>query len=765
MQITLGSYGFCEGVKRAVNMALDITKDGKVAYCIHPLIHNAKVIKNLEEKNIFTLNSDLEIGKNDAIIISAHGCSNNDIDVLKLKYDHIIDATCPFVSAIHEKVVKYENKGYGIIIIGDLNHVEVKGISGCVKECQIVKNIDEIDFTIAEKYFVVAQTTFSLELYTEIVNNIEKTATKLSKTVEFFNSICYTTIKRQNEAKFISQNSDTVLVIGDKSSSNCKKLLDISSLWCKSVYLIENISDLPSVNIYKNNAKLGIISSASTPEELTMEVFNRMSELNVKDSIITDEVEVTEPTTEATEQASTEEAKGGQKQDFSTMAEAMKQHSYNAKSYREGQKLKARVIKVDATGISVALEGATGKNDCGFIAKEEAEIDGSYDVSNYAIDDLLSVIIIPKDNNSKDKAINLSKKAYDVIKADDEHVKKILAGEEFTLACNQEIKGGLLGKIGSYTIFVPASQIRIGFVKTLADYVNKPLRLKALPPKDEIAEDGTKKPRNTKRIVASQRILLEEEKSAREDEFWTKVYEGAIVNGKVKRFTTFGAFVSLKFMDALVHNSDLSWSKKRINDPGEVLEINKNYDFLVLSVDRENGKISLGYKQLQKHPTEIAQEKYPVGSVVKGKVARIVKFGAFIELEPGIDGLVHISQINRGWIQNANEALKEGDEVEVKVIGYDNDKITLSIKELLPELPPEEVATAAKPEDRTYARTANFNKRLEGQDRNDKVEKKEKRPRKFREEDSGEPREYVSFSSGVTLGDLFKINFNDSEDK
>ncbi len=759
MQITLGAYGFCEGVKRAVNTAKSSVNNGNKAFCLHPLIHNSVVVKNLEENNVFTINDYSEIGENDVVLISAHGCSPEVKQDLEAKYNKVIDATCKFVQIIHDKVADYYDNGYGIIIIGDANHAEVLGVRGCVDRCQVITKLEEIDFDVAERFFVVVQTTFPTDLYKEIAKKITEKAKKLLKTVEFFDSICYTTIKRQNEAKIIAHNSDIVLVIGDKSSSNCKKLLEISSLWCSNVFLIENISDLKSVNIYKNNAKLGIISSASTPEELTMEVFNRMSELNTNDAIVNDEVKVTEPVSEATAE-STKEAKESHK-DFSSMEEAMKQHSYNAKSYREGQRLKARVIKADSSGISVALEGATGKNDCGFIAKEEAELDGSYDPSNYNVDDVLSVVIIPKDNNSKDKTINLSKKAYDAIKADDEHVKKILAGEEFTLACTQEIKGGLLGKIGTYTIFVPASQIRIGFVKTLADYVNKPLRLKALPPKEEIAEDGTKKPRNAKRIVASQRIILESEKSAREEEFWAKVYEGAIVNGKVKRFTSFGAFVSLKFMDALVHNSDLSWSKKRITDPGEVLEINKNYDFLVLSVDRENGKISLGYKQLQKRPTEIAQEKYPVGAVVKGKVARIVKFGAFVELEPGIDGLVHISQINRGWIQNASEALKEGDEVEVKVMAYDSDRITLSIKELLPELPAEE-PVVKEVEEKPASRTANFNKRLEGQE---KTEKKEKRQRKEKTEDSGEPREYVSYSSGVTLGDLFKLNFNESEDK
>ncbi len=206
----------------------------------------------------------------------------------------------------------------------------------------------------------------------------------------------------------------------------------------------------------------------------------------------------------------------------------------------------------------------------------------------------------------------------------------------------------------------------------------------------------------------------------------------------------------------------MSWAKKRINDPSEVLELNKNYDFIVLKADRETGKISLGYKQLQKHPSEIAQEKYPVGSVVKGKVARIVKFGAFVELEPGIDGLVHISQINHGWIQSANEALKEGDEVEVKVMNYDDDRITLSIKELIEPPAVEEKAADVETASERPSRTANFNKRLEAAD---KGERKEKKARRVKEESDNEPREYVSGGSGVTLGDLFKnITLNDNND-
>jgi 4-hydroxy-3-methylbut-2-enyl diphosphate reductase len=550
------------------------------------------------------------------------------------------------------------------------------------------------------------------------------------------------------------------LVIGDKSSSNCSKLYNLATQYCKDVKLIQNDIELDSIQINTKIAKLGILSSASTPEELTMEVFNRMTEMNKDDTLVTEEV-TTQPVQDAPQEEAQKPAEPTVKAE-QTMEELMNKSSkYSPKPFREGMRLKAEVNNADATGINVAILEGNGKNDLGFIPKEEAELDGLYEPTNYKQGDVLDVVIIPKAPQDKMRAICLSKRKFDLIKLDDERVKKILAGDEFALKCSQAINGGLLGKIGTYTIFVPASQIRMGYVKNLEEYTDKVLRLRALPPKEEVDEEGNpKKHHNPKRIVASQRVILEEERAEKDDEFWSNIYEGAIINGKVKRFAEFGAFVSLKHMDALVHNSDLSWSKKRVNDPSEVLEINKAYDFIVLSADRENSKISLGYKQLQKKPYEIAQEKYPVGSIITGKVARVVAFGAFVELEPGIDGLVHVSQIKHGWIQSALEAVKEGEEVTVKVMSYDNEKITLSIKELLPvEEAPQfdensEETYSDQPSDRPSKMEA-FNKRLEGQ-----LEKapRARKGRKERVEDRDEPKQYSSSNSTVTLGDLFNLN-------
>ena len=735
MQIILSEHiGFCKGVNHSIELTEKALKEYGKVFCLHPIIHNKNCVSDLYNKGLI-LTSEDKIKKGDVVVINAHGAAPSTIKSLIDKGATVIDATCIFVKKIHELISKYDKEGYSVIIIGDKNHAEVIAASQYCKSCTVTENPDEIDFSVNENFFVVSQTTFNAEKFKIIEKKIRKNTENSKKTVEIFHSFCYNTLWRQVEAQRIAEKSDIMLVIGDKTSSNTTKLYDICSQYCNSVYFIENVSDLKSVHIENNKQVLGIVTGASTPKELIMEVFYIMNEVNVAEQNVSEEINATVAQAPEKVENKTEETNN------ISMAEAMKK--YSGKTYREGMRLTTKVVSVDPTGISVAIEGG-GKNDSGFISKDEAEIDGSFDPENYKVNDEIKCIIIPKEQGSKDNRINLSKKAFDKAKLDDEYVQKILAGEEFTLSSTQEVKGGLLGKIGSYNIFVPASQIRIGFVKNLADYTNKTLRLVALPPKEETEEDGTVKKRSAKRIVASQRVILEKEKAAREEEFWSKIYVGAIVNGKVKRFANFGAFVSLKYMDALVHCTDLSWSKKRVTDPSEVLELNKNYDFIVLAADRENGKISLGYKQLQKKPYEIAQEKYPIGSVVTGKVARLVKFGAFIELEPGIDGLVHVSQIKRGWIENAAEVLKEGDEVQVKVMGYDNEKITLSIKELCPE----EVVEKADNDETDNGETSTQRKK-------DDKSNKFKKNKEAKEEDD-EPREYVSGSQGATIGDLFK---------
>ena len=560
-----------------------------------------------------------------------------------------------------------------------------------------------------------------------------------------------------------------MLVVGDSGSSNTAKLLEISRKKADAV-LIEKVSDLQSAKIKNNITKLAVLAGASTPKELTMEVIYTMEQNNTPDVAI--DVNPTEVAEEKVTETVTEEVKADEavvetaekpvqkkKKEITTMEEAMKA-GFAPKSYRENQRVRVTVESVDQTGVNVSLN-LGGKNDAGFIAASEMEIDGSFDPANYTVGETLEAIIIPK-ADAKSKTINLSKRKCDEIFVGDAAAQHILNGEDFKLKITSVTKGGLLGKLGSYTIFVPASQIRMGFVKNLEDYVGKELRLRMLPPKEE---EGGRKP-NPKRIVASQRVILEEEKAQREDEFWANVVPGAVVEGKVKRFAQkdgkyFGIFVSVFNKDCLLHISDLSWTK--VEDPSEVLKLNETYNFLVLKADREADKVSLGYKQLQKTPYQLAAEKYHVGDVVKGTVARIKDFGAFISLEPGIDGLVHVSEISHNYIKSAADALKVGDEVEAKIINFEKDKITLSIKACQE---PEVQEVAEKEESdapaQTSSRIAKFHNRAQG------AEDQPKRRRRDEERDNEVHEYYSSGSTGATFADLFKnidlSNFPASDD-
>ena len=776
MQIAITRFpGYCKMVERAIAIAESAAEEfpDKKVYTLGRLAHNDRVSERLSKKGISVALSPEELTAGDVLVISAHGASPSVYAASAKRGIIVRDATCPNIVKIHDTIKTYGEKGYFVLLIGDEKHREIVGDSGWARDVAVADNAEKAISILTEKgvekAVVVFQTTFEVEKYSDIADKLQKFAENSKKTLVILKSICYTTIERQAEAESLSESADVVLVVGDSGSSNTAKLLEISRKKADAV-LIEKVSDLQSAKIKNNITKLAVLAGASTPKELTMEVIYTMEQNNTPDVAI--DVNPTEVAEEKVTETVTEEVKADEavvetaekpvqkkKKEITTMEEAMKA-GFAPKSYRENQRVRVTVESVDQTGVNVSLN-LGGKNDAGFIAASEMEIDGSFDPANYTVGETLEAIIIPK-ADAKSKTINLSKRKCDEIFVGDAAAQHILNGEDFKLKITSVTKGGLLGKLGSYTIFVPASQIRMGFVKNLEDYVGKELRLRMLPPKEE---EGGRKP-NPKRIVASQRVILEEEKAQREDEFWANVVPGAVVEGKVKRFAQkdgkyFGIFVSVFNKDCLLHISDLSWTK--VEDPSEVLKLNETYNFLVLKADREADKVSLGYKQLQKTPYQLAAEKYHVGDVVKGTVARIKDFGAFISLEPGIDGLVHVSEISHNYIKSAADALKVGDEVEAKIINFEKDKITLSIKACQE---PEVQEVAEKEESdapaQTSSRIAKFHNRAQG------AEDQPKRRRRDEERDNEVHEYYSSDSTGATFADLFKnidlSNFPASDD-
>ncbi len=716
MEIILAkSIGFCSGVRRAVDTAMSM--GGKGVFVLGELIHNETVTAKLKEKGSVIVNSIDEIagGK---VIIRSHGEGKKVFQALKDRGLEIIDCTCPFVARTQRIVEEHYKQGFQIVIAGEKNHPEVKGLDGwCENTAFVTDGEDDLSRFSGKKVCVVAQTTFSAAKFDLFLQKIKKSTLK---TVEVFNTICYTTRERQEEANRLSEICDCMIVIGSASSSNTRKLFDVCRKKCKSVFLIES-ADLVDIKNFKSFYKLGIVSGASTPREQTMEVFFSMEEKNTGAEVIVNEA--------TTETVTAPEVAAEEPKTMSEMEEAVAKMDDKATKFRKGQKITATISSATDEGLAVYISNT--KKEI-LLPKEEINCE-NYDKAEYSkkVGEEIEVKIVGLN------PVQLSEKAIARDLEDEKLVAEIADGNSiFNVVIDGFNKGGLIGHYAGFEVFVPSSQIRIGFVRELDKYVGKTLRVKA-----EKVENGKRK-----QIVASQRVILEAEKAQRdaeraekEEEFFGAVSVGDIIKGTVVRFAAFGAFVDVNGIDCLAHISDLSWTG--CNAPSDVLEIGKEYEFKVLKCDKETKKVSLGYKQLQPRPWDLVPGKYMVGDIVKGKVVRIVPFGAFVELEKGIDGLVHVSQISHEWLENPTSALKVGEEVEAKIIAIDHEKekITLSIKAMTPA--PENAAKAPRKDHEA-----------EGED----GEKAARKPRRQRNDaDDGELKEWKEDSnSGVSIAEL-----------
>ena len=754
MKVVLAkNAGFCKGVKNAVDTAIKLAEEHGKIFTLGELVHNELVTEYLRKKGAIciSLSEAKNLKAGDVALIRAHGVPKQFEQELRDRGVVLFDATCPVVKRNQRLAEERSNAGDCVIIVGDKNHDEVQGVLSYAGEDAVVVS-DEETLPIGDKSAsILFQTTILPEKFEKIEKNTKNFEKNHNKSVGIFNTICYTTKVKQDEARAMAQKTDAVLVLGSHTSANTRRLFEVAKEVNPDTYFATCVNEVLSMqNIFKDFQSVSIVAGASTPPWLIQEVTKLMSETQ-KNAVETAENEVKN---EATLQE--------QEKEPTTMADLMKSaNSVGYTNYKVGKRIKGKVISAGENGIFVAIGG---KKD-GFIDKSEASLDGNYNPADYKEGDEVQATILAVNK----EYVSLSKKEVDAVRQEEAEAEKALAQGEFSLTMTEVVKGGLRGRLGQYTIFVPASQIRMGYVSNLEDYKGKTLRLTLMPPKEkentvaegeENAEATEDKPQKKSRyLFASQRIILEREKKEKEDLFWNNIHVHDIVTGKVKRFTQFGAFVNVRGFDCLAHISELSWNK--ITDPSTVLTIGESYDFVVLKMDRETGKISLGYKQLQKKPYEVAAEKFPVGTVIKGKVERIFPYGAFVSIDDGVDGLVHVSQISHNWIKDANEALTVGQEVEAKIIGFDDNRITLSIKELLPA--PEETnaqndgqeeATDEEKAAKRSSRVKKFEQKVA-----DGENKRERRGAK--KESSNEPKEWVSGSSSASLGDLFKnLNLN-----
>ena len=643
MQVKIAkSSGFCRGVKHAVDTAMSIPAEN--TYILGELIHNPIVTEQVAARGIRTVETVGEVPSGATLLLRSHGVGKAIYEECERRGIRVVDCTCAFVKRIQKIVEELSGTDREIVITGSARHPEVIGLNGwCGGRAVVIDSPDspEIAALSDKNVAVVSQTTFSEEKFDKIIKNIEKVC---KKTVEIFKTICYTTKERQREAAKLAAECDAVIVLGGANSSNTQKLYEICKAGCENVFRLTSAEEFQPGKI-KNFKNVGIVSGASTPLTQTQEVLFKMD--NSMEEKVTNEME-----------------------------EVVAQMDNGQSKLKRGQLVTAIISSATDEGVAVLLPFFKKE-----ILLEKDEIDcEEYKQEDYAakVGDEIEVMVVSAAN-----PVKLSQKVIKQLKEEEGKIAAIEAGEEFDVTCTGFNKGGLTASMGTYSVFVPAKEIRMGYVKELDKYVGKKLRLKAL----EIKKSDRKK-----EIIASQRVILEEERAAREAakaereaEFFANIHVGDVVEGKVERVTNFGAFVSVNGFDCLAHISDLSWSG--VKNVTDVLEIGKKYEFKVLKIDEENKKVSIGYKQLQPQPWDLVAEKYAEGDVVHGKVVRIVPFGAFVEVENGVDGLVHVSQISHEWLENPTSVLNIGEEIDAKILVLDpaNKKMTLSIKALLPE--------------------------------------------------------------------------------
>ena len=639
--ITAKSAGFCFGVNRAIEACYnEIEKGGRIV-TYGPLIHNKNVNKDLENKGVKSVDT-LDGCEGATVIIRSHGVGKAVYDELERRNIHYVDGTCPFVKKIHNIVRKKRDEGYEVIIIGDGKHPEVIGINGwCDNSAITVDNVDDAQKLILDdekKYAVVVQTTFRENKFYDILKILKEKSEKITEE----NTICSATEERQTEAVKISQNVDKMLVIGDKGSSNTQKLYEICRKNCRNTYYIETIEDLV-LNNCKFNDKIGITAGASTPPAIIKEVITTMSEMDgVKNTMEGEELTFEQMLNDS----------------FVTL--------------HTGDVVKGTVISTAGEEVSVNL----GYKSDGIIPRGEFSSDASVVPSKVVQPgDEIEVFVVRV--NDGDGNVLLSKKKVESQKGMEEIEQAFEEKATVTGKVVKIVKGGLIAVANGIQVFIPSSQVAGRFVEDLSVYDGTELTFNI------IELDRAKH-----RIIGGRKALLAKEAEEKKAAVFATLEAGKKVTGTVSRITDFGAFVDLGGVDGLIHISEMSWG--RISNPKEVLSEGDTVEVVVLDVDKEKSKISLSLKDVTPNPWTMAAEKYVVGSVVEGKVVRMVPFGAFIELEPGVDGLVHISQIANKRVEKPEDELKIGETIKVKVIDVNAEQKKISLSKKEAEAPVEE---------------------------------------------------------------------------
>ncbi len=669
--------GFCFGVDRAVNLVYELVAKGEKVCTLGPIIHNSQLVADLESKGVKIINDVSECPDGYTVVIRTHGVEKSVIDSADKSNINYIDATCPFVSKIH-RIVREQQDGTVTLIAGDENHPEVMGIrSYCQGRSFVFKNEDELNSIlknnslIDEKSLIcVSQTTFSLKEW----KKCEKILKKLYTNCKIYSTICNATADRQEEAASLSEEADAMIVIGGRHSSNTCKLRDV----CKAkadTYLIETADELREIDLSSYKV-VGVTAGASTPSVIIKEVLKSMSE-----EIIEKEVETTDSVVETADTAdkATEPAVKASADGEATFEEMLEE------SFREDENskvVKGTVVNITPTEVFVDVEGRKQTGVIAFDDLSSEPITKPEDAVN--IGDELSLVIMKTDDS--EGVLKLSKKLVDQFKGWEDIVAAKENDEVLEGTVTAVVKGGVIVVAKGTRVFVPASLTGVARGQELDILKNTTARFRIIDINN-----------SRRRAVGSIKVVANEERKAQQEALWASLEEGQKLNGTVKSLTSYGAFVDIGGMDGMIHISELSWN--RIKHPSEVVKVGDVVEVTIKALDEENKKISLGFKKIEDNPWEILKRDYPVGTDCKAKIVSIAAFGAFANVIPGIDGLIHISQISWERVKTPADALSVGDEVDVRIIDIDFDKkrVSLSMKERIAK--PEETVAILADED------------------------------------------------------------------
>ena len=640
MSITVAeSAGFCFGVKRAVELVEQQASMGGQVATLGPIIHNRHAVKHFEDMGVKVLGCAEDAQPGSTVVIRSHGVTKAVQQQLESRGVQIVDATCPFVKRIHNIVSQAQAEDRQVIIIGTRSHPEVEGIAGWCANAWIFETPEELqqwcengqisgDLPIC----MVCQTTSTEYLWKLCVEIAKKQFTN----GKIFDTICRATESRQNEAANLSARCEAMVVVGDASSSNTGRLAMICREHCEKVVLVDNASELKP-EFFAGVRNVGITAGASTPAWIIKEVNKTMSEILTNDAV--------------------------QEESFEALLEQ------SIKTLNTGDKVLGTVTGIGNTEVQVDL----GTKHAGYIPYDEVSTDPSVKPEDILhVGDEIEVFVVRV--NDQEGTVQLSKKKLDGMKVWDEMTA--WAEEKATVegTITEENKGGLVASVKGIRVFIPASQSGIAKGGDMSGQVGKNVKLKI-----------TEVNRARRRVIGSIRAVVSEERKANQEKIWSEIEVGAKYHGTVKSLTSYGAFVDIGGVDGMVHVSELSWN--RIKNPAEVVKVGDEIDVYVISFDPEKHKISLGYKTNEMNPWNQFMTGYSVGDVVTVKVVKLMQFGAFAQILPGVDGLIHISQIADKRIGKPEDVLAEGQEVQAKITDVDaeNKRISLSIRALLEE--------------------------------------------------------------------------------